>query len=149
MQHKRFKVMKKTSLHFLQFAILSIFLFQLAACGDDDDGSPAGLALEGTLWTQISFENTGWNDPADNESGTVTCTDTNCVTALFENGEVTYTEIEDGDTTSITFPVTITASTFSLLGQVANYNIVGNTLTISADDPFDGCTITEMYTGSN
>lgn len=138
--------MKKVLLISLQFVLLSFFLLQLASCGDDDE-SPSSLPLEGTLWTQISFDYTNCDSPDDNQSGTLDCTDQNCITALFGNNMVTYTEVENGDTTVVTIPITITASTFSAFGLTASYQIVGNTLTASSENPRDGCTLTEVYTG--
>ncbi|MEM6522752.1 MAG: hypothetical protein AAGA66_20080 [Bacteroidota bacterium] len=140
--------MKKILLYLIQFSIIVLALFNLAACGDDDDG-PSGLTLEGTLWTQTSFEFAGCDDPDDNESATLVCTDQDCITVLFENGSVTYTEIEDGVTFELTIPVIITGNTFTAFGETATYQISGNMLTIVTDDSFDGCTITEVYVGSN
>lgn len=121
----------------------ALFIFE--SCGDDDSG-PTGLALEGTLWTQISFDYANCDNPDNNGSGTLVCTAQNCITALFENGTVTYTEIEDGVSSTITLPVTITSTSFSAFGQTATYQIVGNTLT--ANSEFDGCTLVEVYTGT-
>ncbi|MEM1408675.1 MAG: hypothetical protein AAGG59_17970 [Bacteroidota bacterium] len=142
-------MMKKHLLILCQVVVLISALFILESCGDDDEDGPSGLPLEGTLWTQISFEYTDCDSPDDNESGTLVCTDQDCITVLFENGTATYTEIEDGVTFEISIPVTITANTFSALGETASYQIIGNTLTVVSEDSFDGCTLTEVYVGPN
>ena len=134
--------MKKT----LLFLSLIVGLFVFESCGDDDSG-PSGLALEGTLWTQISFNYTSCDNPDNNGSGTLVCTPQNCITALFENGTVTYTEVEDGDSSVLTLPVSITPTSYSAFGQTATYAIVGDTLTASSE--FDGCDLVEVYVGSN
>ncbi|MEP2773097.1 MAG: lipocalin family protein [Fulvivirga sp.] len=127
------------------FMLAAMVAFILTSCGDDDEDS--GISLEGTVWVEKSFSSTGCDDPDDNESGSSTCTSSNCSTILLSGGTFTSTEIEGGvtETSSGTYVVsgntiTVTFSDggFSISFDVT-FSISGNTLTISFEDPSDGC----------
>jgi len=127
------------------FMLAAMAAFILTSCGDDDEDS--GISLEGTVWVEKSFSSTGCDDPDDNESGSSTCTASDCSTILLSGGTFTTTDIEGGVTQTFTGSYTISGNVimvtlsdggFSVTYEVT-FSISGNTLTISFEDPSDGC----------
>lgn len=134
---------------FFMLAALATFVF--TSCGDDDEDT--GLSLEGTVWVETSYASTNCDDPADNESGTSSCTSNECYTILLSGGVFTNTEIEGGVTETTTGSYTITGNTIKVSITIdgitatvdITFSISGNTLTITFDDPFDNCKNTVTY----
>ena len=144
----------KTMSKLMMYALSATFLLSLvlfSGCGNDDD-EPSGLPLEGTLWTETSYSATGCDDPDDNESGTSSCTSTECYTIRLSAGTITFEDTEGGTKDTSTGTYTISGNTINVnfggINLPVTYTISGSTLTIKLDSPFGGCQETTTYSGA-
>ena len=132
------------------FALVLIGTLFIVSCGDDDDTN--GLSLVGTTWTEVSSTSQGCDDPADN--GTDTCT-SGCEKFIFNaDGTVSFPGGEEEGVvvtykvSGSTITITIIDVEFGSFTTSAQFTIVGDLLTITSEDDFDGCTSIDVYKGA-
>lgn len=128
--------------------ILSVFvissLFTYTGCNDDDD-EPDPISIIGT-WVLVSESFSQCDDPLDNESEDFDCTDTECSRLVIDASTITFIGIDPSGNFETSVSYTSKESTLTILGQSANFTLVGSVLTISEQNPdSEGCIFTSIY----
>lgn len=132
---------------------LSIFLVGffsvtlLVSCGDDDDeGGQASIV--GT-WGLIKEEVIGCNDPAENSSETLTCTEDNCEQLIFAtDGTVTSRDVTPTGVFAGEGDYSISGNRLTInffVAETFTYSATATTLVITSDPQADGCVEIETY----
>ena len=137
---------RQTMPHVL-FVLIALFI--LVSCDNDDDGEATFPSIEGIVWVQTSYEYVDCNSEDSNGGATLSCTDQNCQSVLFDNGIAEYTEVTNGTAVEAYFPYTLIGDDrFSSGGLTATYEIIDDVLIIRSFNAGDGCTLVDEYRGS-
>lgn len=113
--------------NFLFTLLVTSFIF--ISCGDDEDKKNEDRII-GT-WVAVLEEFKECNNPADNATNNLVCTESNCIRLTF-NGDGTYELVETENLAGIT--------------EVGNWKLSGSTLTFTFSDEDEETTYSRSFT---